>query len=100
MSNLHVSARSTKREGAVLPQVKHEDASQKPPLLWKQEGCSDFFPPLLFHMGKNKVKKQHFQRRKTWKEFLFSGSLLQLLICGKPQWKVSNMAASLYTRIQ
>lgn len=83
MSNLHVSARSTKREGAVLPQ-----------------GCSDFFPPLLFHMGKNKVKKQHFQRRKTWKEFLFSGSLLQLLICGKPQWKVSNMAASLYTRIQ
>lgn len=63
-------------------------------------GLFRFFPPLPFHMGKNKVKKQHFQRRKTWKEFLFSGSLLQLLICGKPQWKVSNMAASLYTRIQ
>lgn len=59
-----------------------------------------FYPPLLFHMGKNKVKKQHFQRRKTWKELLFSGSLLQLLICGKPQWKVSNMAALLYMRIQ
>lgn len=59
-----------------------------------------FYPPLPFHMRKNKVKKQHFQRRKTWKELLFSGSLLQLLICGKPQWKVSNMAASLYTRIQ
>lgn len=24
-------------------QVKHEDASQKPPLLWKQEVCNTFF---------------------------------------------------------
>lgn len=61
--------------------------------------CNFFsLPP---HMEQNEIKEgKKTERRKIWKELMFSKRLLQLLICGKPQWKLSKMAASFDMRIR
>lgn len=52
-------------------------------------------------MEQSEIKKNtHLKEKKAWKELVFSKALVQLLICGQPQWKVSKMAATFDMRIR